>query len=141
MRRRYELTDEQWEQIGGLLPAERGRKARPSKPNRPMVNGMVWILRSGAPWRDLPTHYGRWTSVYTRFRRWVRQGVWERVLAELAKDADAVAYHIDATIVRVHQDAHGAQKGGSRQSGTPVAEQPRRFMLSSMLSDGLSDLP
>jgi transposase len=68
-----------------MLPAERGRKSRPAKPNRPMVNGILWILRSGAPWRDLPGQYGPWKSVYTRFRRWTRQGVWGRVFGELAQ--------------------------------------------------------
>lgn len=86
-----------------------------------MVNGMVWVLRTGAPWRDLPSYYGPWNSVYTRFSRWTRQGVWRRVLDELAKGADSVAFMVDATIVRVHQDARGAQKGGPARSGAPVA--------------------
>jgi transposase len=122
-----------------MLPAERGRKSRPAKPNRPMVNGILWILRSGAPWRDLPGYYGPWKSVYTRFRRWTRQGVWGRVFAELAKGADGVAYHIDATIVRVHQDGQGARKGGTNQLGARVAERPQRFTLSSTPLDALSD--
>jgi transposase len=129
VRRRYELTDEQWEGIRGLLPPERGRKARPAKDNRPMVNAMVWILRSGAPWRDLPPHYGPWKSVWRRFSRWRQQGIWQKVLAEFRKDADGIAYLVDATIVRAHQDAHGARKGGPGRSGTPVAVPRRRFML------------
>jgi transposase len=110
-----------------LLPPERVRKARPAKDNRPMVNAMVWILRSGAPWRDLPPHYGPWKSVHRRFSRWRQQGIWQRVLAEFRKDADGIAYLVDATIVRAHQDAHGARKGGRERSGTPVAGQRRRF--------------
>ena len=126
MKRRYELTDEQWERVRGLLPPERGRKARPAKDNRMMVNGMVWVLRTGAPWRDLPLHFGPWNSVYTRFSRWSRSGVMSRLLRELAKDADRDAVMIDATIVRVHQDARRVQKRGTARSGNPVAEQRPR---------------
>jgi transposase len=129
--RRYELTDEQWNRISGLFPAERGRHARPAKDNRVMVNAMVWVLRTGAPWRDLPSHYGPWNSVYTRFSRWNRQGVWRGVLAELAKDADPVAFMVDATIVRVHQDGQRARKGGTGRSGTPVADRRPKSMRSS----------
>ena len=141
MRRRYELTDEQWARIGALLPPERGRRARPAKDNRLMVNGIVWVLRTGAPWRDLPPHYGPWKSVYTRFSRWSHRRVWDRVLAELAKDADSIAYMVDATIVRVHQDGQRGPKGGHERSGTPVAEQRRRSMPSSMLSADQFDSP
>ena len=115
MRRRYELTDEQWDRVSGLLPAERGRKARPAKDNRVMVNGMVWVLRTGAPWRDLPQQYGPWSSVYTRFSRWTRQGVWRRVLDELAKDADPIAYMVDATIC---SSAPGT--GSTPEKGAPA---------------------
>lgn len=94
-----------------------------------MVNAMAWIVRSGAPWRDLPPHYGPWKSVYTRFSRWVRQGIWRQVLSEFAKEADSIAYMVDGTVVRVHQDAQGARKGGLVRSGTPVAAQPPRFTL------------
>ena len=121
MRRRYELADEQWERISGLLPPERGRKARPARDNREMVNAMIWVLRTGAPWRDLPEYYGSWNSAYTRFSRWNRAGIWGRVLKVLAKDADPIAYMVDATIVKVHQDARGAQKGGAVRLGAPVA--------------------
>jgi transposase len=138
VKRRYELTDEQWERIRGLLPPERGRKARPAKDNRQMVNAMVWVLRTGAPWRDIPPYYGPWKSVHTRFSRWVAQGVWRKVLAEFRKDADGIAYFVDATIVRAHQDAQGARKkGGPEQSGAPVAERPRRFTLWSTHMDDL----
>jgi transposase len=125
------LSDEQWAQIAPLLPPEVGRIARPANPNRKMVEAMVWILRTGAPWRDLPRHFGPWQSAYTRFRRWSQQGIWQRVLEKLTEQQDAESYLIDATIVRAHQDATGAEKKtGHKPSVTPEEDRPRRFMLS-----------
>lgn len=129
MGRRHALTAEQWAQIAPLLPPEVGRAARPAKPNRLMVEGMVWILRTGAPWRDLPRHFGPWKSVYTRFRRWTQQGIWAQVLEKLSEQQDRESYLIDATIVRAHQDATGAKKGGRKRSATPEEAQPPRFTL------------
>jgi transposase len=131
MRRRFELSDEQWAQIGPQLPAERGRKARPARDNRRMVNAMLWVLRTGAPWRDMPTHYPPWKTVYTRFSRWTEQGIFHRVLAELAKDADTEGFLIDGTVVRAHQDAHGARKGGRRRSVVHAEVRPARSTQSS----------
>ena len=75
-----------------------------------MVEAMIWMLRTGAPWRDLPAEYGPWKSVYTRFSRWSQQGILERIFNELAEDRDAEGYMIDGTIMRAHQDASGAAK-------------------------------
>ena len=127
MHRRHALTDEQWLQIWPLLPSELGRAARPAKPNRLMVEGIVWVLRTGAPWRDLPKRFGPWQSVYTRFRRWTRQGIWGRVLEKLAEQQDRESSLIDATIVRAHQDATGAKKGGPKRSVIPEEGRPRRY--------------
>jgi transposase len=127
--KRHALPDEQWEQIAPLLPREVGRVARPAKSNRLMVDAIVWILRTGAPWRDLPKRFGPWQSVYTRFRRWTRQGVWSQVLEKLAEQQDRETYMIDATIVRAHQDATGAKKGDPKRSAIPEEGQPQRFML------------
>ena len=126
MRKRFELSDETWASIAPHLPPERGRKARPAIDNRRMVNGVLWVLRTGAPWRDLPDHYPTWKSVYTRFSRWSAQGIWQRVLLELTKNAATEGYPIDGTIVRAHQDAHGARKGGLRRSGVRAEVRPRR---------------
>jgi transposase len=131
MKRRFELSDEQWAPIGPLLPAERGRKARPAIDNRRMVNAILWVARTGAPWRDLPEHYPCWQSVYARFSRWSAQGIWTRVLSQLTQDADTEGFHIDGTIVRAHQDAHGARKGGRQRSGVRAEVRPRRSMPSS----------
>jgi len=113
---RHELSDEKWDRIAPLLPSERGRRGRPPKSNRKMVNAMLWVLRTGAPWRDVPPHVGPWGSVYTRFRRWQLTGVWERVFQELGKDADRESFMLDATIVRAHQDATGAEKNNGEQA-------------------------
>lgn len=129
MRKRHALGDEQWAEIAPLLPPEVGRVARPSKSNRRMVDAMVWILKTGSPWRDLPRHFGPWQSVYTRFRRWTQQGVWARVLDKLSEQQDGESYLIDATIVRAHQDATGAKKGHHTPSADLVEGQPQRFTL------------
>jgi putative transposase len=78
-----------------------------------MLEAMLWVLRTGAPWRDLPSAYGSWKSVYTRFSRWSSQGVLARLFEALALERDAEGYLIDATIVRAHQDASGAAKEGA----------------------------
>lgn len=130
MARRHELKAEQWERIRDLLPAEGGREGRPSLDNRQVVNAIRWVLKTGAPWRDLPEHYPKWKTVHSRFSRWTRRGVWARVLAELAKDQDDESFLIDATIVRAHQDAGGALKKQDRKPlGAPEEDRPRRFTL------------
>lgn len=128
--RRHELSDEQWERVKSVLPPERGRRGRPAKSNRLMLNGILWVLRTGAPWRDLPSRFGPWESVYSRFRRWAQRGVWAKVFEELSKDADDETFMIDASIVRAHQDATGAEKKTDlRRSAIPEADQQRRYTL------------
>lgn len=112
------LSDAMWDRLAPLLPPERGRKARPARENRMMVEAMLWRLRVGSPWRDLPESFGPWESVYTRFSRWSRQGLWQRVLKELSRHADEEWLMLDATVVRAHQHAAGAKGGsGPRHSG------------------------
>jgi transposase len=116
-QRRHELTDEQWARLAPLLPPERPATGRPNHDHRTIINGIVWRLRTGAPWRDLPERYGPWQTVYSRFRRWQQAGIWERILATLTADADAageldwVLHVLDSTIVRAHAHAAGAKKG------------------------------
>ena len=110
--RRYELTNEEWEQIGKLLPPQStGRRGRPPKDNRTMLNAMIWINRTGAQWRELPERYGPWQSVYARFRKWEAEGVLKRVFEALSSDCDAENFSIDSTCSKVHQSANGAKKG------------------------------
>ena len=110
--RRYEITNEEWERLKGLLPAEKtGKKGRPRKDNRTMLNGMLWIARSGCQWRELPERYGKWSGVYTRFRKWRDEGVLEHIFRVLSADADMENLSIDSTSVKVHQSANGGKKG------------------------------
>jgi transposase len=130
---RLELTDEQWNVLADLLPAERGRWARPSRDNRIMVNAVLWIHRTGAPWRDLPAAFGPWKSAWTRFDRWARAGIWQRALSALAGQRDCEVYMIDSSIIRAHQHAAGAKKSmAARRSAVPAEGLPPKFMLSSM---------
>lgn len=114
MSRLLRLRDDQWQRIEPLLPPQHKTGGRPAKPHRTVVEAMIWVVRTGAPWRDLPRAYGPWQSVYTRFSRWSKSGVLQRLLGHLAKERDDEGYLIDATIVRAHQDASGAPKRGAR---------------------------
>jgi transposase len=106
--------------LAPLLPPEKPRTGRPSKDHRQIVNGILWRLGTGAPWRDLPERYGPWQTVYTRFRRWRLAGVWDRAFAAVQRQADAerqvdwTLHFVDGTVVRAHQHAAGA-KGGPRR--------------------------
>lgn len=116
MIRRYELTNDEWVRISELLPPERtGKKGRPGKDNRSMLNGMLWIARSGAQWRELPNYYGSWKSVYSRFCKWRDDGTLEKVYRALSADADMENVSIDSTSVKVHQSANGGKKGQNQR--------------------------
>jgi transposase len=110
------LSDEAWQIIIPFLPPQRGGVGRPPSDHRPVVNGMLWVLRTGAPWRDLPEEFGKWNSVYQRFARWSRRGVWDAILEALANAglADHSHHSLDSTVIRAHQHAAGA-KGGLRK--------------------------
>ena len=113
MLRRYELTDREWETIKDLFPPEKtGKRGRPSKDNRMMLNAIVWIARSGAPWRDLPERYGPWESVYSRFRKWIDDGILDNIFRILSLEAELEELSLDASIVQAHQHSAGAKKGG-----------------------------
>ena len=89
MLRRYELTDEEWLRIEPLLPPENtGKQGRPRKDNRIIMNGIVWLARSGAPWRDLPERYGSWKTVYSRFRKWIDDGILDNIFRILSLEAE-----------------------------------------------------
>ena len=108
---RMVLDDAQWQRIAPLLPGKQGDPGRSGEDNRLFVEAVLWIVRTGAPWRDLPACLGKWSSVWKRFRRWALKGVFERVFEELSGDPDFEYALIDGTIVKVHRHASGA-KGG-----------------------------
>jgi transposase len=116
------LTDVQWERIAPLLPGKKGDPGRAGNDNRRFVEGVLWIVRTGAPWRDLPDWFGKWFSVWKRFRRWALSGVFERLFQTLSGEPDFEYALIDGTIVKVHRHATGAKGGLSiRPSASRVA--------------------
>ena len=105
------LTDVQWERIAPLLPGKEGDPGRSGEDNRRFVEGVLWVVRTGAPWRDLPECFGKWSSVWKRFRRWALKGAFEKLFQALSDEPDFEYALIDGTIVKVHRHATGA-KGG-----------------------------
>lgn len=114
MLKRYELTDQEWEQIAPLIPSNKGKRGRPPKDDRLMLNAMVWLARSGAPWRDLPERYGSYSSVYSRFRKWIDDGILDNIFRVLSLESELYELSIDASIVQAHQHSAGAKKGDLR---------------------------
>lgn len=115
------LADRQWALLELLLPSSDGLRGRKFRNSRLVVEGMLYRLRTGCPWRDLPAHFGPWKTVWKRHRRYAGDGTWDRVLTALAAMADAGgdldwAVSVDSTVVRVHQ--HGAN--AARATGGPA---------------------
>ena len=135
---RGDLTEAEWRVLKGLLPVEReaGKRSRgrPPEDNRNIINGILWRLRCGTPWRDVPEKYGNWNSIYRRFRRWSASGIWESVAITLAETmAESGHYSIDSTSIRAHVSAAGGKGGfidellAARGAGSPV-----KFIVSVM---------
>jgi len=106
---RYDLTDFEWSVIEPLLPNK--PRGVPRVDDRRVLNGIFWVLRSGAPWRDLPERYGAHTTCYNRFNRWRKAGVWDRLMDAITEAYDGDIQMIDSSSVRVHQHAGCAKKG------------------------------
>lgn len=116
MIRRHELSDVEWDLLRPLLPTS--STGRPRLDDRTILNGIVWKFRTGVAWRDVPEQYGSWATLHTRFRRWAKDGTFERMLQAAQAKADAASdidwlTSVDSTVVRAHQHAAGARKGGS----------------------------
>lgn len=108
------LRDDQWEHIEGFLPGKSTDCGVTARHNRLFVEAVLWIIRTGSPWRDLPSDFGHWHRVYVRYNRWSKKGVWERVFQIMAHDPDLEYLMVDGSIVRVHQ--HGAAKKTNKQA-------------------------
>ena len=104
------LTDVQWEKLAPLLPGKASDRGVTAKDSRLFLEAVLWLARSGAPWRDLPPELGPWHTTFTRFSRWARKGVWDRVFAAVSGDRDLEAVFLDSTAVRAHLHAAGAPK-------------------------------
>ena len=129
--RRHELRDDQWGKIEKLLP---GGLGRPSKQgDRNFVNAAVYMAKTGTPWRDMPERFGNWKTIYNRFHRWARRGVWRDIFRAAAVTDEDVASILDASIVRAHQDAAGG-RGGPKKMKLAVLEAVfrRKFTPSSI---------
>ena len=119
--RRYELSDQQWARIAPLFrqPIRPRKAGRPPRDHRPIVDGILWVLHTGAPWRDLPERYGPWPTVFTRFNRWRRDGTWVRIVTSLLDELDDRGqidhdlWCIDGSIIRASRAAAGGGKKGS----------------------------
>jgi len=125
MLKRHELTDAQWARLEPLLPPH--KPGRPRQDDRRILDGIRWKLATGAPWRDLPERYGPWQTVYTRFWRWTRAGVWDQLFAAIQQQADAAGqldwtvHFVDGTVIRAHQHAAGAKGGTKRRRRSGAA--------------------
>ena len=124
MERRYALRDDQWEKLQALgLPGDPSHVGVTARDNRLFVEAVLYRFRAGIPWRDLPARFGHWHRVYVRFNRWSKKGIWRKIFAHLAKQADNEYAMIDSTIVRAHRNAAGALKKGpvpsSRRDSKP----------------------
>ena len=117
-----DLTDMQWERLQPLLPPQKPQTGRPNLDHRRIVNGILWLLRTGAPWRDLPERYGPWRTVASRFYRWRRAGIWQRLFESVQQQADSTGqlnwaiHYVDGTIDRAHQHAAGSPNGAEAEA-------------------------
>jgi transposase len=111
---RYDLTDPQWERLAPILPPQKPKTGKPNNDHRPILNGILWLKRTGAPWRDIPDCYGPWSTIASRFYRWCKLGIWQQIWDTLQQEADAAeqidweTHYVDGTVVRAHQHAAGA---------------------------------
>ena len=111
--KRYELSEKQWARIAPLIAGKASDPGRTGADNRLFVNAVLWVIRSGAHWHDLPERYGKYKTVHKRFTRWAKAGVWERVFEDLTSDPDNQYLMLDSTVVRAHQQAANG-KGGQK---------------------------
>ncbi|QHW24421.1 IS5 family transposase [Rhizobium leguminosarum bv. viciae 248] len=113
---RLVLRDEQWERIAPHIIGDERTRGSSGRDNRMFVEAVLWIVRTGSPWRDLPEVFGEWNSVFRRFSRWSQKGIWWRMFAAMSDDPDFEYLIVDSTIIRAHQHAAGGKKGAEDQA-------------------------
>ena len=132
---RFDLTDEEWAELEPLMPVKR-KSARVD--DRRVLNAILYVLRTGIPWRDLPEMYGPYTTAYNRFNRWAGRGIWKRIFGHMAEKSRDPLHMIDSTVVKAHRAASGAKGGNaSKESGSAGAAGRRRFTPRLMVKVGL----
>ena len=116
--RRHDISGQVWGRLRPVLPEETGKRGRPAQDNRLFLNAVFWILRTGAPWRDLPPDYGDWKNTHRRFCRWRDRGVWERLLDSVIDEPDFEWLMTDASYIKVHPHGAGARGGNQAMART-----------------------
>ena len=127
VHRRHDISDKVWSLLEPHLPGRQGYWGGKAKDNRTFINAVFWVLRVGAPWRDLPPDYGGWKNTHRRFCRWRDKGVWMRLLEQIVREPDFEWLMIDATFVKVHPDAAGA-KGGNQEMSRSKGGSTQRYI-------------
>ena len=126
LQNRHDLTDKQWAKIYPIIKAKLGTwGGSNANDNRTFVNGSFWMIRTGAPWRDLPPQYGKFNAVHRRYKRWCDNGIWDFILAELIDEPDFEWLMIDASHCKVHPHAAGAEGGNQDMERTKGGTIPR----------------
>ncbi len=120
MLHRHALTDEQWERIEKLLPGKPGDPGQSGRDNRLFVDAILYVAKTGVPWRDLPDRFGNWNSVWRRFDRWCEKGVWEAIAREL-DELDLEELQLDSSSIKVHLAAVGGRRETDEKKRTPTA--------------------
>ena len=137
--RRHDISDEVWKLIEPHLPGQVGQWGRVAGNNREFVNAVLWILRTGAPWRDLPPDYGKWNTQAKRYARWCKNGIWENMHSKLVKIPELKLLMVDGSHIKVHQHGTGA-RGGNQDMGRTKGGSIRRYTLRWMEEAFLSRL-
>ncbi len=127
LQHRHDMSDQLWQELEPHLSGGKGKVGHPATNNRLFINAVLWILRTGAPWRDLPASYGDWKNTHRRFCRWRDSGMWEKLLEKVVKEPDFEWLMIDASHIKVHQHASGA-KGGNQDMGRTKGGSIQRYI-------------
>jgi transposase len=136
--KRHDMSEEEWEKLSGHLPGQLHQRGGTAKDNRRFIDGVCWIIRTGAPWRDLPPYYGKWNTQAKRYRRWVKQGVWAKLLEIFADEPKlewllSKVHPLDASHCKVHPHAAGAV-GGNQDMGRTKGGLTPKYTLQLMLA-------